>query len=57
MSHRLDTGLRVRVAAASPGGRWSAPQHTARAVAWLGGDEAAWVTGRVAASDGGWSAR
>jgi 3-oxoacyl-[acyl-carrier protein] reductase len=52
-----DAELRARVAAASPGGRWSTPQDTARLVAWLVSDEAAWVTGQVIASDGGWSAR
>jgi 3-oxoacyl-[acyl-carrier protein] reductase len=41
----------------SPSGRWGAPQDTARLVSWLVGEEAAWVTGQVIASDGGWSAR
>ncbi|MGK5111211.1 MULTISPECIES: SDR family oxidoreductase [unclassified Geodermatophilus] len=52
-----DADLRARVAGANPGGRWSTPDDTARLVAWLVGDEAAWVTGQVIASDGGWSAR
>jgi 3-oxoacyl-[acyl-carrier protein] reductase len=52
-----DAELRLRVAAANPGGRWSTPQDTARLVAWLVSDEAGWVTGQVIASDGGWSAR
>ncbi|RBY82512.1 3-ketoacyl-ACP reductase [Geodermatophilus sp. TF02-6] len=52
-----DAQLHAAVAAANPGGRWSTPQDTARLVAWLGSDEAAWVTGQVIASDGGWSAR
>jgi len=52
-----DAALRAQVAAANPGGRWSAPEDTARLVAWLVGDEAGWVTGQVVASDGGWSAR
>ena len=39
----------------NPGGRASTPQDTARLVGWLVGDEAAWVTGQVIASDGGWS--
>lgn len=45
------------VAAAVPGGRWGRPEDTARLVAWLCSDEAAWVTGQTIASDGGWSAR
>jgi 3-oxoacyl-[acyl-carrier protein] reductase len=40
-----------------PGGRWSAPQDTARLIAWLASDEADWVTGQTIASDGGWAAR
>jgi 3-oxoacyl-[acyl-carrier protein] reductase len=44
------------VAARNPGGRWGTPADTARLVAWLAGDDAAWVTGQVIASDGGWSA-
>ena len=43
------------VAGRNPGGRASTPQDTARLVGWLVGDEAAWVTGQVIASDGGWS--
>ena len=52
-----DDATRAAVAAANPGGRWGTPADTARLVAWLVGDEAAWVTGQVIASDGGWSAR
>ncbi len=57
-----DTGyatgeLRARVAAAVPAGRWGRPEDTARLVAWLCSDEAAWVTGQTIASDGGWSSR
>lgn len=56
-----DTGyasgdLRARIEAANPGRRWGAPADAARLVAWLVSDEAAWVTGQVIASDGGWSA-
>lgn len=56
-----DTGYaddegRARVAAAMPGGRWGTPGDTARLVAWLLSDDAAWVTGQTIASDGGWSA-
>jgi 3-oxoacyl-[acyl-carrier protein] reductase len=57
-----DTGYadevgRRAVAVANPGGRWGRPDDTARLVAWLVSDEAAWVTGQTIASDGGWSAR
>jgi 3-oxoacyl-[acyl-carrier protein] reductase len=52
-----DDATRAAVAAANPGGRWGTPDDTARLVAWLVSDEAAWVTGQVIASDGGWSAR
>ncbi|MGL5850377.1 MAG: SDR family oxidoreductase, partial [Phycicoccus sp.] len=52
-----DDAMRVAVSAASPGGRWGSPADTERLVAWLVSDEAAWVTGQVIASDGGWSAR
>ncbi len=41
------------VAARFPGGRWGTPADTASLVAWLVSDEAAWVTGQVIASDGG----
>ena len=43
------------VAERNPGGRASTPQDAARLVGWLVSDEAAWVTGQVIASDGGWS--
>jgi 3-oxoacyl-[acyl-carrier protein] reductase len=45
------------VASRNPGGRWGSPGDAARLVAWLASDEAAWVTGQVIASDGGWSSR
>jgi 3-oxoacyl-[acyl-carrier protein] reductase len=48
---------RAAVVARMPGGRWGTPEDTARLVAWLASDEAAWVTGQTIASDGGWSAR
>jgi len=51
-----DAGRRA-VAAANPGARWGRPEDSARLVAWLVSDEAAWVTGQTIASDGGWSAR
>ncbi len=57
-----DTGyatgeLRRRVEEAMPAGRWGRPADVANLVAWLSGDDAAWVTGQTIASDGGWSAR
>jgi 3-oxoacyl-[acyl-carrier protein] reductase len=52
-----DDATRAAVAAAIPGRRWGTPADTARLVAWLASDEAAWVTGQVLASDGGWSVR
>jgi 3-oxoacyl-[acyl-carrier protein] reductase len=38
-----------------PLGRWGAPEDAARLVAWLASDDAAWVTGQVLTSDGGFS--
>ena len=38
-----------------PLGRWGTPEDAARLIAWLAGDEAAWVTGQVITSDGGFS--
>jgi 3-oxoacyl-[acyl-carrier protein] reductase len=52
-----DEALAAEVARRSPHGRWGAPEDTARLVSWLVGEEAAWVTGQVIASDGGWSSR
>jgi 3-oxoacyl-[acyl-carrier protein] reductase len=45
------------VAAAAPAGRWGVPEDTARLVSWLVSDEAAWISGQIIASDGGWSVR
>jgi 3-oxoacyl-[acyl-carrier protein] reductase len=36
-----------------PGGRWGSPDDPARLIAWLATDEAAWVTGQVINSEGG----
>jgi 3-oxoacyl-[acyl-carrier protein] reductase len=38
-----------------PLGRWGTPEDAARLVAWLAGDEAAWITGQVLTSNGGFS--
>ncbi|NJQ01596.1 SDR family oxidoreductase [Streptomyces zingiberis] len=41
------------VAAMFPAGRWGLPDDPARLIAWLATDEAAWVTGQVIDSEGG----
>jgi 3-oxoacyl-[acyl-carrier protein] reductase len=38
-----------------PLGRWGEPEDAARLVGWLVGDQAAWITGQVITSDGGFS--
>jgi 3-oxoacyl-[acyl-carrier protein] reductase len=38
-----------------PLGRWGSPEDAARLVSWLATDDAAWVTGQVLTSDGGFS--
>lgn len=48
-----DAELQARVAAGFPSGRWGNPDDAARLVAWLCSDEAAWVTGQVLHSEGG----
>ena len=55
-----DTGwipdeLRPQLQARIPGGRLGQSEDAARLIAWLCSAEAAWVTGQVIASDGGWS--
>lgn len=54
----IDTGYargrgHARVAAMFPAGRWGQPDDVARLVAWLVSDEAAWITGQVLDSEGG----
>ena len=54
----VDTGYasgraHSKVAAMFPAGRWGQPDDVARLVAWLVSDEAAWITGQVHASEGG----
>lgn len=41
------------VAAQFPGGRWGMPDDPARLLGWPATDEAAWVTGQVIDSEGG----
>lgn len=55
----VDTGYatgdaHARVARLFPAGRWGQPEDVARLVAWLVSDEAAWITGQVINSEGGW---
>jgi 3-oxoacyl-[acyl-carrier protein] reductase len=38
---------------AMPFGRWGQPDDAARLIAWLGSDEAEWITGQVIDSEGG----
>jgi 3-oxoacyl-[acyl-carrier protein] reductase len=49
----VDRATRERVATRFPAGRWGAPDDAARLVAWLCTDDAAWVTGQVVNSEGG----
>jgi len=54
----VDTGYargndHARIARLFPSGHWGQPADVARLVAWLVGDEAAWITGQVINSEGG----
>ena len=49
----VDQAMRQRVAGMFPAGRWGTPDDAARLVAWLCSDDAAWVTGQVINSEGG----
>ena len=51
-----DTGWEIRdwdPRPAMPLGRWGAPDDAARLIAWLCTDDAAWITGQVINSEGG----
>jgi 3-oxoacyl-[acyl-carrier protein] reductase len=53
-----DTGwitpaIRKELLPAMPAGRFGTPDDAARVVAWLASDEAAWITGQVINSEGG----
>jgi 3-oxoacyl-[acyl-carrier protein] reductase len=48
-----DPPVHARVARLFPAGRWGTPEDAARLVAWLCTDEAAWITGQVINSEGG----
>lgn len=54
----VDTGYAARPAHEQvrrqfPRGHWGTPDDTARLIAWLATDEAAWITGQVISSEGG----
>jgi 3-oxoacyl-[acyl-carrier protein] reductase len=49
----MDDALRAELAARFPAGRVGEPADAARLVAWLCSPEAAWVTGQVIHSEGG----
>lgn len=54
----VDTGYAIaevleRVRRRFPQGRWGAPDDPARLIAWLATDEAAWITGQVISTEGG----
>lgn len=54
----VDTGYaspeaRAAVARHFPSGRWGTPDDPARLIAWLATDDAAWITGQVINSEGG----
>jgi 3-oxoacyl-[acyl-carrier protein] reductase len=48
-----DPDLVRRVGRALPAGRWGTPEDAARLVRWLASDDAAWITGQVINSEGG----
>jgi 3-oxoacyl-[acyl-carrier protein] reductase len=48
-----DPAMLERVARRFPAGRWGTPDDAARLVVWLCTDDAAWVTGQVINSEGG----
>lgn len=54
----VDTGyaagaVHAEVARRFPGGRWATPDDPARLITWLCTDDAAWVTGQVISTEGG----
>ncbi len=46
-------GAHARVRRRFPGQRWGEPDDPARLIAWLVTDEAAWITGQVISTEGG----
>ncbi len=51
----LDEATRVEISPKFPFGRFGNPQDPARLIAWLLTDEAAWITGQVINSEGGFA--
>ncbi len=49
----MDDDLREALVKVTPAGRVGMPDDAARLVAWLASDEAAWITGQVINSEGG----
>ena len=49
----MDEGLEGELAVKFPSGRVGLPEDAARLVAFLAGDEAAWITGQIIHSEGG----
>lgn len=47
--HELDEAVLRKM----PLGRWGEPDDAARLIAWLVSDDAAWITGQVINSEGG----
>ena len=49
----ISAALAKELMPSMPAGRFGMPEDAARAVAWLASDEAAWITGQVINSEGG----
>ena len=52
-SPKIPADLHAAVQRSFPAGRWGTPEDAANLVAWLVGDDAAWITGQVIDSEGG----
>lgn len=53
ITYRPDEELNKGIIKRMPAGRWGTPDDAARLISWLVSDDAAWVTGQVIDSDGG----
>ena len=49
----ITSALAKELMPSMPAGRFGTPEDAARLVAWLASDEAAWITGQVINSEGG----